>query len=75
MTLSSHFLAVGSSKCGRSTVLKTLCAAIADAFPPEQAQVVLFGPNYQLADAVDPAYLKVYAHTISEVSARTVPLM
>jgi S-DNA-T family DNA segregation ATPase FtsK/SpoIIIE len=69
LTASPHFLAVGSSKCGRSTVLKTLCAAIADNFSPEQAQVVLFDPNYQLADAVDPAYLKVYAHTISEVSA------
>jgi DNA segregation ATPase FtsK/SpoIIIE, S-DNA-T family len=69
LTVSPHFLAVGSSKCGRSTVLKTLCTAIADTFTPEQAQVVLFDPNYQLADAVDPAYLKVYAHTISEVSA------
>lgn len=66
---SPHFLAVGSPKCGRSTVLRTLCAAIVDTFTPEQAQVVLFDPNYQLADAVDPAYLKVYAHTISEVSA------
>jgi S-DNA-T family DNA segregation ATPase FtsK/SpoIIIE len=69
LTVSPHFLAVGSSKCGRSTVLKTLCAAITEIFTPEQAQVVLFDPNYQLADAVDPAYLKVYAHTISEVSA------
>jgi DNA segregation ATPase FtsK/SpoIIIE, S-DNA-T family len=69
LTVSPHFLAVGSPKCGRSAVLKTLCAAIADAFTPEQAQVVLFDPNYQLADAVDPAYLKLYAHTISEVSA------
>lgn len=69
LTVSPHFLAVGSPQCGRSTVLKTLCAAIADTFTPEQAQVVLFDPNYQLADAVDPAYLKVYAHTISEVSA------
>lgn len=69
LTASPHFLAVGSPKCGRSTVLKTLCAAIADTFAPEQAQVVLFDPNYQLADAVDPAYLKVYAHTLSEVSA------
>jgi DNA segregation ATPase FtsK/SpoIIIE, S-DNA-T family len=68
LTVSPHFLAVGSAKCGRSTVLKTLAAAIADTFTPEQAQVVLFDPNYQLADAVDPAYLKVYAHTISEVS-------
>jgi len=69
LTVSPHFLAVGSSKCGRSTVLKTLCAAISDTFTPEQAQVVLFDPNYQLADAIDPAYLRVYAHTISEVSA------
>jgi S-DNA-T family DNA segregation ATPase FtsK/SpoIIIE len=69
LTASPHLLAVGSSKCGRSTVLRTLCAAIADTFAPEQAQVVLFDPNYQLADAVDPAYLKVYAHTLSEVSA------
>jgi len=69
LTASPHFLVVGSPKCGRSTVLKTLCAAIADTFTPEQAQVVLFDPNYQLADAVDPDYLKVYAHTLSEVSA------
>jgi DNA segregation ATPase FtsK/SpoIIIE, S-DNA-T family len=69
LNVSPHFLAVGSNKCGRSSVLKTLCAAIADTFTPEQAEVVLFDPNYQLADAVDPAYLKVYAHTISEVSA------
>jgi DNA segregation ATPase FtsK/SpoIIIE, S-DNA-T family len=69
LTASAHFLAVGANKCGRSTVLKTLCAAIAETFTPEEAEVILFDPNYQLADAVDPAYLKVYAHTISEVSA------
>lgn len=74
LTVSPHFLAVGSNKCGRSTVLKTLCAAIADNFTPEQAQVVLFDPSYQLADAVDPAYLKVYAHTISEVAEAAVAI-
>jgi DNA segregation ATPase FtsK/SpoIIIE, S-DNA-T family len=63
-----HFYAVGSSKSGRTTLLRTLLASIMKTYTPQQAQVVLFDPSYELADAIDEAYRVVYGSTAAEVS-------
>ena len=68
VSITPHFYAVGRSKSGRSTVLRTLCKSIMAAYTPEQAHVVLIDPNYQLADAIDEAYVKGYASTVSQAA-------
>jgi S-DNA-T family DNA segregation ATPase FtsK/SpoIIIE len=62
-----HFYAIGSSESGRSTVLKTLLAAIEETFTPEQAKVVLFDPGFKLVKAIDPRYRVLYASGVSEI--------
>lgn len=62
-----HFYAIGSSRSGRTTVLKTLLAAIAETFTPEQAKVVLFDPGLKLVNAIDPDYRVLYASNVSEI--------
>lgn len=67
--ISPHFYAVGSSRSGRTTVLRTLCAAIMETYTPSQAEVIMVDPSYDLADAIDDAYRKVYASTPDQVAA------
>ncbi|MBV8347171.1 MAG: type VII secretion protein EccCb, partial [Mycolicibacterium sp.] len=71
-----HFYAVGSSKSGRTTVLRTLLRAIQDSYAPpdpacpgpHQAQVVLFdGPGYELVKAIDKRYLAEYAANAQDI--------
>jgi len=63
-----HFYAVGSSRSGRTTVLRTLLRSIRETYSPEQAQVILFEPtNYELAEAIGPDYRKVYANSTDEI--------
>jgi DNA segregation ATPase FtsK/SpoIIIE, S-DNA-T family len=69
LTSSPHFYAAGRSKSGRTTVLKTLCASIQDTYSPDQAQIVVFDPNYELADAVAPNYLAAYASSLRDIEA------
>jgi S-DNA-T family DNA segregation ATPase FtsK/SpoIIIE len=69
LAVTPHFYAAGRSKSGRSTVLRTLCKSIMDTYTPQQAYVVLVDPNYQLADAIDEAYVKGYASTVSQAAA------
>ncbi|MBV8350075.1 MAG: hypothetical protein JOZ49_21980 [Mycolicibacterium sp.] len=64
-----HFYAVGRSKSGRSGALRTLCRSIMNTYRPDEAKVVLFDPNYQLADALDPAYVVAYASGLNEAGA------
>lgn len=64
-----HFYAVGNSRSGRTTVLRTLLQSIAETFTPQQAQVVLFDPNYKLVDAIDKRYRAVYGSSAQEVGA------
>jgi S-DNA-T family DNA segregation ATPase FtsK/SpoIIIE len=64
-----HFYAAGSSKSGRTTVLRTLCAAIMETYTPEQAEVILIDPSYDLADAVTDDYRKVYVNTAEQAGA------
>ncbi len=64
-----HFYAAGSSKSGRTTVLRTLCAAIMETYTPAQAEVILIDPSYDLADAVTDEYRKVYVNTAEQATA------
>lgn len=71
---SAHFLAAGRTKCGRTTLLHTLCASIQEVFTPEEAQIIAFDQNYSLADAVDERYLAVYAQGIKDISMASVQI-
>ena len=68
LTRTPHFYAVGRSKSGRSSVLRTLCASIQNTYRPDEVQVVVCDPNYQLVDAIDDAYVLAYLTTITEVA-------
>lgn len=67
LAASPHFYAAGRAKSGRTAVLKTLCASIQDGYRPDEAQVVVFDPNYELADAVSPDYLAAYASSLRDI--------
>lgn len=69
LTRTQHFYALGRSETGRSTVLRTLLTSITLTYTPEQAEVVVFDPNFALADLAGAAHVKVYANTVSQVSA------
>ncbi|MBS9535984.1 type VII secretion protein EccCb [Mycobacterium sp. M1] len=62
-----HLYIVGSNHSGRSTVLRTALAAIAQTFTPDQARVVLMDPGFELSEAIDPAYRAAYAGSPAEV--------
>ena len=63
-----HFLCVGSSGSGRTTVLRTLLQSIEESYTPEQAQVILFEPaGYDLVNAVSSQYRKVYANEAGDI--------
>ena len=69
-----HFYAAGSTRSGRTTMLRTLLRSIQDTYTPDLAQVVLFEPaeKYELVEAIGPQYRKVYgtnAEEIAELSA------
>ncbi|MFA5712127.1 type VII secretion protein EccCb [Mycolicibacterium sp.] len=60
LTAAPHFLAVGSSASGRSTVLRTLISAVQQTFTPEQAKIIAFDPEMRLAAWLDPAYVALH---------------
>ena len=68
LKVTPHFYAVGRSKSGRSSVLRTLCRSIENTYRPEEAQVVVVDPNYQLVDAIASEYVIAYLTTVNEVA-------
>ncbi|MDP7707382.1 type VII secretion protein EccCb [Mycobacterium sp. TY815] len=69
-----HAYCVGTTQSGRTMFLKTVCAAIMEAFTPRQAQVIQFDPDLSLADSIDDSYRTVYATNPNEIAAAAAAL-
>ncbi len=69
-----HFLAVGASGCGRSTLLKTAIAAIKETFTAAEAFLIVFDVGMGLVDAYDPDYMRVYQNNLATIAKVTAAL-
>ncbi len=63
-----HFYAVGSNGSGRSTVLRTLIAAIENSFSPQQAKIIAFDPDMKLGAWINPEYLLLHLSNPQEIA-------
>jgi S-DNA-T family DNA segregation ATPase FtsK/SpoIIIE len=56
-----HFLIVGDTECGKSNLLRVLCAGIARARPPEEAKMIFIDYRRSLLDAAGVPHQIGYA--------------
>ena len=64
-----HAYCTGTSRSGRSMFLQTVCAAIQQRYTPQEAQIILFDPDYSLGDAVSDEYRTVYLNEQRQIAA------
>lgn len=69
-----HFLAVGASGCGRSTLLKVVIASIKETFTAQEAFLMVFDVGLGLVDAYDPDYVRVYLNNLTTIAKVTAEL-
>lgn len=58
---SGHLIVLGDSGCGKTATLRTLCAQLVQANPPEAVQLYLADPRRTLLGVVDTGHLAGYA--------------
>ncbi|QIV79932.1 type VII secretion protein EccCb [Mycolicibacterium frederiksbergense] len=60
LELYPHAFCTGTTKAGRSVFLRTVCAAIMETYTPDQAQVMMFDPDFSIGDALADEYRTVW---------------
>lgn len=65
LDLYPHAYCTGTTKSGRTAFLRTVCAAIMETYTPQEAQVIMFDPEFSIGDAVSKQYRGVW-HTEHE---------
>jgi S-DNA-T family DNA segregation ATPase FtsK/SpoIIIE len=62
LDLYPHAYCTGTTKSGRTVFLRTVCAAIMETYSPQEAQVIMFDPEFSIGDAISKEYRGVW-HT------------
>lgn len=60
LDLNPHAYCAGTSKSGRTVFLRTVCAAIMETYTPQEAQVIMFDPEFSIGDALSKEYRTVW---------------
>jgi S-DNA-T family DNA segregation ATPase FtsK/SpoIIIE len=60
LELYPHAFCTGTTEAGRTVFLRTVCAAIMDAYTPDEAQVIMFDPEFSIGDALTDEYRTVW---------------
>lgn len=60
LNLYPHAFCTGTTKSGRTVFLRTVCAAIMETYAPDEAQVIMFDPEFSFGDALADEYRTVW---------------
>lgn len=60
LDLYPHAYCTGTTKSGRTVFLRTVCAAIMETYTPDEAQVIMFDPDFSIGDALTKEYRTVW---------------
>jgi S-DNA-T family DNA segregation ATPase FtsK/SpoIIIE len=64
-----HLLIFGDTESGKSTLLRTVAAAVVRQYDPAAARVIVIDSRRTLLDAVPPSHLIAYAHTPASITS------